>query len=333
MAEFLLLGLGLLSLLASTRQLSLRTRAIFWIVGAAFLVVAASIGFGKDHSVLIRLIQDAASDPEGVVGTPLFHVLTGNWSQVGDALKPMFAAFLAFSVGMALLALLAFTPGEALERVVRPLSIAVIGAAFGAYFALAIVAIGVGGTFERQVYAGIVKTSDVIDADTFKFGDVRVRLSGVDAPELKQQCIGPSGKVSCGAAAREKMLALVEGALVTCWNSEDGKSAATSPRTRPSKLEESYGRPLVRCLVRSTGHPEFDLGERLLAMGIAASSTDKKDSAEATTAAAGEPGAVCNLTPSAWRENAEARRKFLGETYQSLLASPQPGVTCSRPKN
>lgn len=44
-------------------------------------------------------------------------------------------------------------------------------------------------------------TPYVLDGDTLAFGDTRIRLEGIDAPESDQTCEHPNGLVQCGAAA------------------------------------------------------------------------------------------------------------------------------------
>jgi endonuclease YncB( thermonuclease family) len=59
-------------------------------------------------------------------------------------------------------------------------------------------------------------TAHVADGDTLRVGATRVRLSGVDAPELSQRC-GPDGhKVACGAMAAEWLRRRVAGRLIAC---------------------------------------------------------------------------------------------------------------------
>ena len=48
----------------------------------------------------------------------------------------------------------------------------------------------------------------VVDADTVYAGSTKIRLSGIDAPEMNQICIDSSGKNwSCGIDAKEKLQA------------------------------------------------------------------------------------------------------------------------------
>ena len=62
----------------------------------------------------------------------------------------------------------------------------------------------------------VAGAAHVADGDTLRVGAVRVRLSGVDAPELSQRC-GPDGrKVACGAMAAEWLRKRVEGRSVSC---------------------------------------------------------------------------------------------------------------------
>lgn len=59
-------------------------------------------------------------------------------------------------------------------------------------------------------------TAHVADGDTLRVGAKRVRLSGVDAPELSQRCGGDGRKVACGAMAAEWLRRRVEGRPITC---------------------------------------------------------------------------------------------------------------------
>ena len=38
----------------------------------------------------------------------------------------------------------------------------------------------------------------VVDGDTIKLGDVKIRFNGIDAPEINQTCVASEGKVACG---------------------------------------------------------------------------------------------------------------------------------------
>jgi endonuclease YncB( thermonuclease family) len=61
----------------------------------------------------------------------------------------------------------------------------------------------------RTVIAGIAEVSD---GDTIKFGGMRVRIWGIDAPEGEQTC----GVNDAGGASREAMVALADRQRVTC---------------------------------------------------------------------------------------------------------------------
>lgn len=52
----------------------------------------------------------------------------------------------------------------------------------------------------------------VIDGDTLRIGEERVRLFGIDAPELAQMC----GTVRCGVQAREWLVRRIAGRPVRC---------------------------------------------------------------------------------------------------------------------
>lgn len=59
--------------------------------------------------------------------------------------------------------------------------------------------------------------ADFVDGDTLHLGQAKVRLFGIDAPELDQTCTLASGKEwACGQWAFEQVKALYQGVRLTC---------------------------------------------------------------------------------------------------------------------
>ena len=87
-----------------------------------------------------------------------------------------------------------------------------------------------------------------IDADTLDVGAVRVRLYGIDAPEVGQPCFLEDARRDCGTWARRRAMALFENRLADC-------ERITTDR---------YGRAVARC---ETGGQ--DISERLVSDGLA----------------------------------------------------------------
>ena len=57
----------------------------------------------------------------------------------------------------------------------------------------------------------------IIDGDTIRIADTRIRLHGIDAPEVKQTCQKQDGSVyRCGDMATFALAALIEDHWVTC---------------------------------------------------------------------------------------------------------------------
>lgn len=56
----------------------------------------------------------------------------------------------------------------------------------------------------------------VIDGDTIALGDQRIRLWGIDAPEIRQQCVRDGATYPCGRAAKAILEALVGSGQVAC---------------------------------------------------------------------------------------------------------------------
>lgn len=90
----------------------------------------------------------------------------------------------------------------------------------------------------------------IVDGDTIRIHNERIRFLGMDAPELHQTCRDASGRDwSCGRAARERLVSLVAGSTVTCTPSG----------------HDRYGRTLAVC----TSVSGDDLGGTLVREGFA----------------------------------------------------------------
>ena len=73
----------------------------------------------------------------------------------------------------------------------------------------------------------------VVDGDTIKLGDVKIRFSGIDASEINQICVASEGKVACGKISRDILITKVTNNKISC--TDEGK--------------DFYGRVLGECFV------------------------------------------------------------------------------------
>lgn len=93
-----------------------------------------------------------------------------------------------------------------------------------------------------------------VDGDTLRLNGERIRLLGIDAPELEQDCTDASGSQwSCGQAARTLMAGLLKGANIDC---------------RPQGRDR-YARVLAHCTDGPT-----DLGQLMVRAGLAVADGD-----------------------------------------------------------
>lgn len=60
----------------------------------------------------------------------------------------------------------------------------------------------------------------VVDGDSLEIAANRLRLRGIDAPELAQTCRGEGGAVACGREARRHLVRLIGGLPATCTGHE-----------------------------------------------------------------------------------------------------------------
>ncbi|MGJ7040194.1 thermonuclease family protein [Shinella sp. BE166] len=86
------------------------------------------------------------------------------------------------------------------------------------------------------------------DGDTLTLDGHRIRLVGIDTPELTQVCKRDGADWRCGVAARSRLAELLRGGAITC-------------RTEGT---DKYNRWLARCETL-----EGDLGERMVREGLA----------------------------------------------------------------
>jgi endonuclease YncB( thermonuclease family) len=133
----------------------------------------------------------------------------------------------------------------------------------------------------------------VVDGDTLRMSETRIRLIGIDAPELEQSCTDArGGSWACGTAARDQMRALVSGQEVTC--TPDGA--------------DRYGRMLAHC--SAGGH---DLGQMMVEAGLAVA--DLEYAPSEVSARSGHKGIWAGSfeLPSQWRADH-------GESAESPIA-------------
>lgn len=327
--QFLLLVISLLFFLFSTRRMKLPLRASVWLVGAAVLGFATWIALSRPgHTGFVAI----ASDFFAHIGNPeeslLLQSLGGNWSTMGIVIGPMFDAFLMLAILVALFALLAFTPGEGIKRIERPVNIGLVGAIFGGLLALAIASVGFGGVLKRKVYLNTVSAADVIDGDTIRMGDASLRLWGIDAPERDQICRAVDGEpFECGKSAGEHLAGLVVGKLIWCGPPVDEQGRRLPPAELPP-LVETFGRPIVTCRLRDGGM-ETDIAQVMARDGFAhpyedaygIKSTYQADVERARNEHLGLHGSDGNgfLAPWLWRNDPAQRCGFLaGIDFEKL---------------
>lgn len=95
-------------------------------------------------------------------------------------------------------------------------------------------------------FSGAVR---VIDGDTLDVGGVRVRLHGIDAPEVGQPCTSDVlGTYDCGAFVRDEVARRYGGQRATCDEVE----------------RDRYGRSVAKCFVNGQ-----DIGEDIVLDGLA----------------------------------------------------------------
>jgi len=73
-------------------------------------------------------------------------------------------------------------------------------------------------------HADITGKARVVDGDTIWISETKIRLHGIDAPEMKQTCRTSKGKKQlCGLMAKQSLQRLVQGQDVTCKGNQQDR--------------------------------------------------------------------------------------------------------------
>ncbi len=121
----------------------------------------------------------------------------------------------------------------------------------------------------RDVFFG---PATVVDGDTIVVEGEKLRLSGIDAPELDQTCFDASGTAfACGKVARDGLQRMIEGQSVRCV----------------SEGRDRYGRFLARCSLGELDLQAWMVREGLAVSFVRYSNVYDADEAHARAAGAG----------------------------------------------
>jgi endonuclease YncB( thermonuclease family) len=162
---------------------------------------------------------------------------------------------------------------------------------------LVLVAIGIGYTRLQPAGAPLTGRAEAIDGDTLRLGSIRVRLMGLDAPELDQPCTRSDGaEWSCGREAKATLAARLREGPIDC--ARYGR--------------DIYGRTLAKC--SSDG---ADLGADIVRAGWAVSNdTYTSEAAEAQSQHLGIWSGTF-AQPADWRRSHGADQPGLWEWIRS----------------
>ena len=139
--------------------------------------------------------------------------------------------------------------------------------------------------------------AEVVDGDTLRFDALRVRLTGLDAPELDQTCTHPDGSEwPCGIEAKQFVVGFIGRGTVTC---------ARSGRDR-------YGRALAKCSIAAG-----DLGAQIVTAGWAVADLDYGVQELSARAAGRGIWAGAFVAPADWRRTHGTAQPGLWEWIRS----------------
>lgn len=303
-----LLVVALAAFLLSTKQWPLRQRALIWGLGVALLGLSA---FMWKHE--FERIKKAVSDANALFRDDRLVVAAfgENFAVIQDYIILLFGAYFVFAAAVGMVALIAFTPGEAVERALRPFGILILGGIFGSAAALFLVVIGTANYPKRHFFWGTIDT--VTDGDTFVMGGLKFRPAGADAPEEDQKCLENGELVECGKSAAAYLREIADGKRVACVHIFGKRDA--------------FGRELAQCKFIDGDEKGWDIAELLVKKGHAISYGKEFRQQQDEARKAGEGiWAGCFHNPKAWRDaKSQERKKGLAD---ALKMGDRTNVLC-----
>lgn len=99
--------------------------------------------------------------------------------------------------------------------------------------------------WDRETFTG---RAFIIDGDTLKINGTKIRLIGVDAPEISQKCKTHGHVENCGEIVKLRLVQATSGEITTCY----------------SHGKDFYGRILAECYVN-----DININKWLLREGLA----------------------------------------------------------------
>jgi endonuclease YncB( thermonuclease family) len=316
---FLLLIAALLLFFFSTRQWRIALRAAVWAGGVLLLVVAfLALGDQQRDPELGVAIADFLAKIGNPGDSLLMRMLDSNGATVTRIILSLFDIFLVLAVIVSILALVAFRPGEEMERIIRPVMIGFIGAILGGLFALTIVGTGFGTRDKRQAYAGPAVSETVFNAETLLLNGDLLRLRGIDSYEVGQPCRLGARVEDCGAESTRALRRIVEGAFLMC-----ALDAQNDPTAR-----------VATCTAVRPGGEEFNVARRLVEEGYALSVGGLYQSASDDARARGRGlSAWCSVQPDAWARLTPVQKAAFRDKGAYPPGTPISGVCPPPPKD
>ena len=99
--------------------------------------------------------------------------------------------------------------------------------------------------WDREIYSG---KAFIIDGDTLKINGTKIRLIGVDAPEISQKCKTHGHIENCGEIVKLRLVQATSNEITTCY----------------SHGRDFYGRVLAECYIN-----DININKWLLREGLA----------------------------------------------------------------
>lgn len=91
--------------------------------------------------------------------------------------------------------------------------------------------------FDRMAERAPAGNARVIDGDSLALGAERIRLQGIDAPELDQRCVGKTGSYACGRQAAAALRQLIGQQSLACTGRQRDKYDRLLARCRAGQTE------------------------------------------------------------------------------------------------